>query len=835
MSTAIATIMLVLSALFSFALGAIVIYQNPYRNAHRAFTTLAVNLGLWALGVIMITHSHAEAPVLFWLRTTFVIAAFLPPSFYLFIGLFPGRRFDGPRWPLILLYAASVVVSVGAITPLYVKVEDIRFFPDAAPQVTRYGPMFYGYLGCVILTMLFCYPMLFRKLRTATGIERRQVEHEILGISLATTLAVVTNVLGPVFEVRSLEAYGPIFFLLMMGIFAYAMVRYHLLDVWVIVSRTTLYAVITAFVVAIFLGMVSLVHLTVSEGVRGSAVLPTLLAALVIALVLQPLKERAQLLLDRALVKRGYDAHRLMARVSQKAAQSVHLDQLLRVVADDLQATIGVAGIRVLLTDEGEPGTLVTEYSSVAEEVGRKNRDLQLLIDYMRRHPDPIILEELLHSRPGSEAIAIATDLAALDAYLCVPLRTIGGIVGILALGQKTSKDIYTVGDMVTFTALAGPLGTAIENARLYRRLAEVNFHLARVLSHMREGVVAVDARGKVSTVNQSAADMLGVSLGQGLSSLPPQIARVLTQTLQEKRPVNDFETQIVNTTGDRVPVVMSSTCLATPDQESRGAIAMIYDLSLVKRLEENVQRADRLSSIGTLAAGMAHEIKNPLVSIKTFAQLLPQRYADADFRTTFIEVVPHEVERIDSIVSRLLDFARPRPVHFAPQDLRAIIEGVLALVENETRKQNIRIVKELPDFSMEVHGDDQQLHQLFLNLVLNSVDALAQSSRRVLTVCACLDRMHIRRNGQTPVLEAECVKVLLSDTGCGIPEESLAHVFNPFFTTKVNGCGLGLAVVHSIVREHSGEIDVSSELGLGTRFTVSLPTARSMASLEQA
>jgi signal transduction histidine kinase len=255
--------------------------------------------------------------------------------------------------------------------------------------------------------------------------------------------------------------------------------------------------------------------------------------------------------------------------------------------------------------------------------------------------------------------------------------------------------------------------------------------------------------------------------------------------------------------------------------------------LSQVKRLEQNVQRADRLSSIGTLAAGMAHEIKNPLVSIKTFAQLLPTRYEDTDFRETFAEVVLTEVERINSIVTGLLDFARPKQASFAVYNLCAIVGEVLTLVENQARTGDITIKSRFEEPELQIYGDEQQLHQVFLNLVLNAIDAMGHTREGFLSVSIDLGRMHTRNNRLAPLLDVESVRVTIEDTGCGIPQETLERIFTPFYTTKEDGSGLGLSVVHGIVTEHGGEIDVKSAVQEGTAFTVTLPLAREEVAVE--
>lgn len=816
------TTLLVLSASLSCVLGGIVLFRNPGKRTHRLFAVMALNLTLWALGVLIIIHCHTESAARFWVTATFVVSAFLPATFYHFVSYFPHQRFEGSRFILFLLYAGAWFQTLGTLTPWYIQTITVSSF---GRPLVQYGPVFQALAFWSILSLFCSFANLTTKRRNSTGVERRQVEHVLIGIVLSMSLAITTNVLAPAMSIGSLEVYGPIFPMFMMGILAYAMVRYHLLDIWLLVSRTTVYAVVTAFVVFTFFSMVSIVHWFFSHQGRAGDVYPTVLAAIVIALVIQPLKERLQLVAERTVLNRHYDVNRLCARITRHAAQFMRLDQLLNTVARDIRATIGVDLVRVWLVDEKDPNLLVCEYSSVLSEPREMTREHSELLRYVRVNPDPIVLKKILYKRPNQERLQVARYLAELEAHLCIPLRASSGIVGLLTLGEKKSADIYTVDDLAVFTTVSGPLGTAIENARLYLKLEEVNLHLARILSSMRGGVVAVDAQGRITTFNSSAAEILGpAETGQPLDALAPEVAQVLRQTLEYGHGIGDFETLIARPDGERIPVVLSSSCLESPGTGNYGALVMVHDQTQVKRLEQKVQRADRLSSIGTLAAGMAHEVKNPLVSIKTFTQLLLARYEDGDFRKTFAEVVPHEVDRIDTIVSRLLDFARPKPVQFTQQNVCKILEHVLALVESQMRKANVTIQLDLPSEGIPVTGDEQQLQQVFLNLVLNAIDAVKETRGGTLTVAAYCDHGQLRRNGRGPFVEMETVRVVVSDTGCGIPQENMEHLFTPFFTTKAEGCGLGLSVVHGIVTEHGGEIDVESVPGTGTSFTVTFP-----------
>lgn len=834
MHDAVTSFFLLLSAASCIALAAVVLVRNPRRTTNVAFAVLSLNLVLWTLGVFAIIHTSDPSTSVFFIRLTFAVSCFLPATFYLFIGFFPRGVFDGIKGLFLFYCLCGLIMSVLAFLPGPWYLDDVAVSESGQP-LPEYGPVFQAFFVICAITFVILHVNLFRKLRGASGIARRQIQHVLLGIFACTLLAFSSNIMLPALGVRSGEEYGPVFVMLMTAAFAYAMVRYHLMDIWVIFSTTTVYAVSTVFVILVFLSTISLVHWSLRARSGASEVISTVLAAIIIVLILEPLKEHMQLLLNRTVLKRHYDVNKLLARTSRYASECVVLDDLLRTISEDIRNTVGASVVRVLLVDERDNTNLITEYSSREKEVGSRATDYSLLLDYLRAHSEPILLEAIVHSRVTPERAQLAEMLAELDAYLCLPLKRTTGLVGILALGQKLSRDIYSSDDVVAFTALATPLTTAIENARLYKKLEEANQHRARILSNMRGGVIAVDTNGVITTVNAGAIEILGpIEMGQHMSTITPQVARILQKTLEDCRAISDFETVIVGPEAERIPVVMSSSCLETAEGIVTGSMVVIYNLTQVKRLEQNVQRAHRLSSVGTLAAGMAHEIKNPLVSIKTFSQLLPDRYDDPDFRTTFTDIVPHEVERIDSIVTRLLHFARPRPASFAHHNIRAIIEEVLVLVENQMRKGNVTVETDFPGPEVSVYGDEQLLHQVFLNLVLNAIDAMKDiSTGAKLVVRAEYDRMVLRRNGHEPQPDADCVRISLSDSGVGISSESLERIFTPFYTTKDDGTGLGLAVVHGIVTEHGGSIYVESEPGEGSTFVITLPSAKVMSGVK--
>lgn len=232
-----------------------------------------------------------------------------------------------------------------------------------------------------------------------------------------------------------------------------------------------------------------------------------------------------------------------------------------------------------------------------------------------------------------------------------------------------------------------------------------------------------------------------------------------------------------------------------------------------LKKSKSYIRRADRLASLGTLTAGLAHEIRNPLVAIKTFTQLLPERLEDEEFRNHFLNIASAEVDRISSLITELLEFARPSDPKLEFEDINGILDGMILLVSTETKKKQINIVKNYTSNLPRIQIDREQIKQVFLNILLNSIEATPE--RGEITVKT---RSFVKSGGE-PYIQIE-----FTDTGYGIPAEHLEDIFTPFFSTKNKGSGLGLSISHQIVQDHRGYIDVESQLNKGTSFFINLP-----------
>jgi two-component system sensor histidine kinase HydH len=333
------------------------------------------------------------------------------------------------------------------------------------------------------------------------------------------------------------------------------------------------------------------------------------------------------------------------------------------------------------------------------------------------------------------------------------------------------------------------------------------------LVENMPIGLVATDAGGRLNAFNQTAEAILkrtaGEVLGKPAEEILPGSCRELFRTLAAERRLIEREIDCAVAEGRTIPLEVIATTLREEDGAFLGHVILFRDMTEIRRLEEEVARSRRLASLGSLAAGVAHEIRNPLSSIKGFATWFRERYRDNPEGRETAEVMIREVDRLNRVITQLLEFARPLTMNRVPTTLPAVIRHALKMVEGEARKKGVALETDLSAEIGEVPLDADRMTQVFLNLCLNAIAAMEAGG--VLRVSLA------RRDERT-------VRITVADTGIGIPKEDLPRVFDPYFTTRSSGTGLGLAIVQKIVEAHGGEVRLESEPGKGTTATILLP-----------
>jgi len=334
------------------------------------------------------------------------------------------------------------------------------------------------------------------------------------------------------------------------------------------------------------------------------------------------------------------------------------------------------------------------------------------------------------------------------------------------------------------------------------------------VVENMPIGLLAMDADRRIVSFNQSAESVLQIPskdvLGKKADEILPQQLECLIREMETEEEVIEKEIEC-SLVGDRtIPMDVSVSLLKGDNEAFLGYIVLFRDLTEIQDLKREVETSQRLASLGRLAAGIAHEIRNPLSSIKGFATYFRERYREVPEDQKTAEVMVQEVERLNRVIGQLLEFARPMAVQKKPASIKTVIQHSLKMIEREAQSKNIKIEMSLSPDIDQVPMDSDRINQVFLNLYLNAIEAMEDGG--TLSVGLTWDE------------DPQKVKITVSDTGIGIKGEDLVHVFDPYFTNKQSGTGLGLAIVHKIIESHRGEVRVQSEQGKGTTVTITLP-----------
>ncbi len=355
-------------------------------------------------------------------------------------------------------------------------------------------------------------------------------------------------------------------------------------------------------------------------------------------------------------------------------------------------------------------------------------------------------------------------------------------------------------------------LAQAYRSART--TLIRVKAFSDNVVENLPIGLLAIDADGKIASFNQTAELVLKLTsrevLGKMAGEILPREIEALTTQLKGEKEIIEKEIDCPLKDGKSIPMDVSVSLLEGDNGTFLGYIILFRDLTEIQELKREIERSQRLASLGKLAAGIAHEIRNPLSSIKGFATFFNERFKDMPEYQSTAEIMVKEVDRLNRVITQLLEFARPLEVIKKPASIQLLIQHSLKMIEGEAKSKNISITTKFSHKINEVHIDQDRINQVLLNLYLNAVEAMEDGG--VLSVALSWED------------DTQKVRITVSDTGAGIKKEDMVHIFDPYFTTKQSGTGLGLAIVHKIIESHKGEIKVESEHGKGTIVTIILP-----------
>ncbi len=819
---------IVVAALANFGLGLFVYLRSPKSSINRYFAFFSFAVAAWTLSNGLVSSYASSEWGYVWARLTFASASLIPMTFLWFADVFPtahpsiSRRV---RDTFSLIAAASFIVS---FTPLMVRGTASI---GGALQVFH-GPLhlpFAIYLICCFGTSLV---LLVKKLRVLTGLQKLQVRYLFAAVLIAAVGATITNLIIPlVLNTSKFSPYGPLLGMLMIAIIAHAIIRHRLLEIQLVIRSGVVYVGAIVVTASTFFGLAEALHLL--TGIQRTAIplAEALVLAITVSIFFGPLKDWLQTILNRYVYRHTYDYQRTVREASLRLSTMLDLQSLLGYLAHVIDQTFTVELVQIYLRDVPTRTFAAPEIRSrhhwhLSAPVPTVSQDSEL-ITYLSTNRRTLLRDEASRLEHGAHLTEAVTELERIGGEIVFPLFQDELLAGFIVVGGKRSGDPYFSPDIDLLSTLASQAAVAMKNAHLYRQVVVANEYVDNILSTMESGVIAVDASGHISLFNPAAHRLTGMTFSAhtelSYADLPAPLAGPLRSTLLEGASHSQLETLLHGTDGLALPLVYSTARLQDRDGRTHGALIVFSDLSRLKELEREKQRAERLASFGALAAGVAHEIKNPLVAIRTFAELLPERFGDVDFREDFSKVVIKEISRIDDLVARLRGIAATAPQQVGAVDLRDPINDTLSLLRGQLEQTRTTVMREFEDPAPFVAIEESQLKQLFLNLFLNAIEAMGTEG--VLTVR--ITRKHTQG--------ASWIVVDVSDTGPGISDSVAANIFDPFFTTKARGSGLGLTICRGITDAHRGTIRAEpNPEGRGTTIVVELPIPNAAAEMMQ-
>jgi len=691
-----------INGLSATVLGAFVLARRPESSLHKIYALFCFSISVWSYSYFQWLTAHDANAALFWARGLMVGAIFIPvTAFHHLVKLINkkiSRRF------IQVNYLLSGLLCLTSFSPWIVR--DVTQ-KNSFPFWPNPGPLFHVHLLQFAILALWGLWVIWKELEHAYGLRLNQLKL-LLVAEIVGWGGGFTNYL--LWYDVPIAPYGNILVSVYTLIFAYTMVRYRLLDIEIVLKKSLIYGLLLLLLLLPCYFAVLWGQRAAFGGINYTFSMFTLVLFIIVGFLFPKLRFRTEEALERALFQKRVDYRETLLRSSKDMVSIVDLENLSNNLVKTVGRALGVEKASLYLVDEAKGSYNLNAKVGLGADQYLETALLRddPLIRHLQKSREGVVREELEMARDDPARRLTAERMGQLDAEISVPIVSKQKLIGILNLGHKEGREIYSNEDLELLSTLANQAAIAIENARLYENL---------------------------------------------------------------------------------------------------------------KQSQHTLRRADRLSSLGLLTAGLAHEIRNPLVAIRTFTQLLPERYDDAEFREGFQGLALKEVDRICGLITDLLSFARPSRPNVAEENLNDVVESIARILETEAKEKGVEITREFSANLPKAWIDREQMKQVFMNLILNAIQAMKEGGSIYIST-----RPYFKNEGGEP---EQFVQVEIRDTGVGIPEENLDHIFDPFFTSKDEGSGLGLSISHQIVQEHGGYVTVESKIGAGTSFFINLPVGK--------
>jgi signal transduction histidine kinase len=733
----------------------------------------------------------------------------LPSTFFGFTYVFPTPTPRLPRWTVVASLAlGSLLALLSAATSL------VYYEPVITSEgfARKSGPLYPAFAVYCLLVWILALATLFGKWRHARGVARVQLQYVAWAFLLSGLGGMTTNLVLPWLTGRSTYSwFGPYFGVVLIGLIAHTIIRHRLMDLRLVIHRGlagTIAALLALIPVALLVG---LIWPRLAERLDAGELVVLVAAVFAVGLVSPFARSGAAQLLDRYVYRTHANYQRTVREASTVLTRVLNMDELLSVLTTTLRQAIRPEGLAIYAAQNAQ---LVRVAETRPLERGRFELPDELpriIADRLAGAKDAIATDHYRAANGStSEPQAQMQDL---NWAVALPLLAEDRLIGAIAIGPKLSGDPFYRDDLNLLMTLANQAGVALKNAQLYAEVVVAHEYSARIVTSISSGVVAVNSAQEITLFNDAAATLTHLSssdVDHRLALVLPQPLRdVLRTSLSKGMAVSIAEVTLSAESGN-APVTLTASPVRDLSGAIVGAVAVFSDLTPVRELEMERRKAEKLAYFEMLASGVAHEIKNPLVAIKTFVELLPRRQSDVEWMDSFRRVTLREIVRIEHLLERLRALGAPSTRPHVRLDLRAPVGEAIEFLRPILAEKGTSLTAKMPMDAVTIVADHDGLKQLVLNLLLNAHEATPPKG--VVTV----------ELGS----ESNAATLTVIDTGDGIPAELLGQIFDPFVTTKPQGTGLGLAISAAMAALHGGTLRAVNNPDGGARFTLTLPLA---------
>jgi two-component system, NtrC family, sensor kinase len=757
------------------------------------------------------------------------------PLFLHFSMIYPVRYhlFEERRWRSVLLYVPAFVL-LGFATTIFLHDELVKVIPGELLNISSnftarfYNASFIHFAAALIISATL---LVRRFIVSKNTVARQQLKWVVWGAVLAITPFTLLYAAGYILS----EEAGPLTDVAVLPLIliplslGYSVVRYRLMDVELVVRRAAVYAFTTLAITVAIGSVVYFVGGYASGGVSSTGEITlrlilsiTLMA--VIVMIAAPVKNFIQERVDRIFYGRRYDLRHSLLDFGRTISATTALDPLLDSLIKRLREVMNVERLAIFIEDQYAPG------GYRVARTGGLSAPMSVPADF----------RDMIRTHSAETGIVRADDLEiAVEGegfvrrvlHYYVPCVVRGRMVAVIGLGRSADGALLSSEDVEILRTVSGYIAVAIENSLLYQE-QEARASELEILKEFNEsivesinvGLMAVNLDGRITRLNSALEEICSISREEAIDKRVEELfaddfADVLRQVLgpdgwQMRQTRQIYKLHTATRGGRSLTLNVALAPLWADSAEQTGALVVFEDVTERLHLEEQLQQREKLSSIGLLAAGVAHEVNTPLTGVSSYTQMLLNMLPENDPKHALLEKVRRQADRATDIVNNLLNFSRTGgAAEFTTVDVHRVLDDTLQLLEPQLRRSQIEIIRDYGDDLPQVYANAVKLQQVFTNLILNARDSIANGNGRITLAT---------RNGEEDLLTVE-----VADNGVGIAPEDVAKIYDPFFTTKGvgRGTGLGLAVTYGIVQEHSGHISVSSTPGLGTTFRITIPT----------